>query len=88
MEALSEITSVCTANDLKMVVRLIKGDLRIQVTLQCFKVLRIFVNSLSYFIEYSAHFFIENDAEILPAQYAWKIAFTNFVHKQSIQVKM
>ena len=31
MEALSEITSVCTANDLKMVVRLIKGDLRFQV---------------------------------------------------------
>ena len=31
MEALSEITSVCTANDLKMVIRLIKGDLRIQV---------------------------------------------------------
>ena len=34
MEALSDITSVCTANDLKMLVRLIKGDLRIQVKFQ------------------------------------------------------
>jgi hypothetical protein len=57
MEALSEITSVCTANDLKMVVRLIKGDLRIQVTSQCFKVLQIFIKLLPYFVKYSAHFF-------------------------------
>ncbi len=31
-------------------------------------------------------FFIENDAEILPTHYAWKIAFTNLIHKQSIEV--
>ncbi len=31
-------------------------------------------------------FFIENDAEILPAHYTWKAAFTNLIHKQSIQV--
>ncbi len=30
---------------------------------------------LPYFIEYSMHFFyIENDAEILPAHYTWKVA--------------
>jgi hypothetical protein len=34
------------------------------------------------------HFFIENDAEILPAHYTWKKAFTNLIHKQSIQVKL
>jgi hypothetical protein len=28
------------------------------------------------------------DAEILPAHYTWKVAFTNLIHKQSIQVKM
>jgi hypothetical protein len=31
-------------------------------------------------------FLIENDAEILPAHYTWKVAFTNLIHKQSIQV--
>jgi hypothetical protein len=31
MQELADITTVCTANDLKMVIRLIKGDLRIQV---------------------------------------------------------
>jgi hypothetical protein len=40
------------------------------------------------FIEYSMHFFIENDAEILQANYNWKVAFTNLFHKQSIQVKL
>ena len=25
-------------------------------------------------MEYSAHFYIENDAEILPALYPWKVA--------------
>jgi hypothetical protein len=33
-------------------------------------------------------FYIENDAEILPAHYTWKVAFTNLIHKQSIQVKL
>jgi len=33
-------------------------------------------------------FFIENDAEILGVHYTWKVAFTNLVHKQSIQVKL
>ncbi len=31
-------------------------------------------------------FFIENDTEILPAHYAWKVAFTNLIHKQSFRV--
>jgi hypothetical protein len=34
MQELADITTVCTANDLKMVIRLIKGDLRIQVILK------------------------------------------------------
>jgi hypothetical protein len=30
-------------------------------------------------------FFIENDAEhYTPAQYTWKVAFTNLIHIQSI----
>ncbi len=33
-------------------------------------------------------FFIENDAEILHAHCTWKVAFTNLIHKQSIQVKL
>ncbi len=33
-------------------------------------------------------FFIENDAEILRSHYTWKVAFTNIIHKQSIQVKL
>ena len=33
-------------------------------------------------------FFIENDAEILHMYYTWKVAFTNLIHKQSIQVKL
>ena len=33
-------------------------------------------------------FFIENDAEILPVHYTWKVAFANFIHKQRIQVKL
>ncbi len=32
-------------------------------------------------------FFIEYDAELLLARYTWKVGFTNFIHKQSIQVK-
>jgi hypothetical protein len=32
-------------------------------------------------------FLIENDAEILPVYFTWKVAFTNLIHKQSIQVK-
>ncbi len=32
-----------------------------------------------YFIKYSAHFFyIENDAEIFPANYTWKVAEKGF----------
>jgi hypothetical protein len=32
-----------------------------------------------YFVEYSAHFFyIENDAEIFPAHYTWKVAKKGF----------
>ncbi len=33
-------------------------------------------------------FFIENDAEILPAHYTRKVAFTNLIHKRSILVKL
>ena len=34
---------------------------------------------ISYFIELSAHFFyIENDAEIFPAHYTWKVAEKGF----------
>ncbi len=33
-------------------------------------------------------FLFENDAEILHAHYTWKVAFTNLIHKQSIQVKL
>ncbi len=32
-------------------------------------------------------FFTENDAEILTAHYTWKVAYTNLIRKQSIQVK-
>jgi hypothetical protein len=31
-----------------------------------------------YFIEYSAHFFIENDAEVFLAHYAWKVVEKGF----------
>ena len=38
-----------------------------------------FIPLLPYFIEYSAHFFyIENDAEIFPALYTWKVAEKGF----------
>jgi hypothetical protein len=30
------------------------------------------------FYEYSAHFFIENDADIFPAHYTWKVAEKGF----------
>ncbi len=33
-------------------------------------------------------FFIKNDAVILPTWYTWKVAFTNLIHKQSIQLKL
>jgi hypothetical protein len=34
---------------------------------------------LPYVIEYSAHFFyMENDAEIFPARYAWKVPEKGF----------
>jgi len=33
-------------------------------------------------------FLIENDAEILPADCTWKVAFTNLISKQSMQVKL
>ncbi len=33
-------------------------------------------------------FFIENDTEILPAHYTWKVAFANLIHKESVQVKL
>ncbi len=33
-------------------------------------------------------FFIENDVEILRANYTRKEAFTNLIHKQSIQIKL
>ncbi len=33
------------------------------------------LNRVTYFIKYSAHFFYtENDAEIFPAHYRWKVA--------------
>ncbi len=34
------------------------------------------------------HFLIENDAEILPVHNTWKVASTNLIYKQSIQVKL
>jgi hypothetical protein len=35
--------------------------------------------NLLYFVEYSAHFFyIENDAEIFPEYYTWKVAEKGF----------
>jgi hypothetical protein len=44
---------------------------------------------LPHFIKYSVHFFpIENYAEILHVHCTWKVAFTNLIHKQSIQVKL
>jgi hypothetical protein len=43
---------------------------------------------LLYFIKYSAHFFIDNDDEILHAHYTLKAPFTNLIHKQSIHVKL
>jgi hypothetical protein len=33
---------------------------------------------IPYFIEYSVHFFIENDAEIFLAHYTWKVAEKGF----------
>jgi hypothetical protein len=33
-------------------------------------------------------FFTKNDAEILPAHYTWKVAFTFLFHKQSIEIKL
>ncbi len=33
-------------------------------------------------------FFIENDAEILPVYYTWKVAVTNQNNKQSIPLKL
>ncbi len=33
-------------------------------------------------------FYIENDAEILPAHYTCKVAFTNLIHIQNVQVKL
>jgi hypothetical protein len=41
-----------------------------------------------YFIVKRVHFFIENDAEILHVHFTWEIAFTNLIHKQSIQVQL
>jgi hypothetical protein len=48
--------------------------------LYCSKItLFIKLESLLYFMEYSAHFFyIENDAEIFPAHYSWKVAEKGF----------
>ncbi len=51
-----------------------------------FTALKSFI--IPYFIESIVHFFIENVAEILPAHYIYKVAFTNLIHKQSIQVKL
>ncbi len=43
--------------------------------LNCF----IFSSKIPYFIEYSAYFlYIENDAEIFPAHYTWKVAEKGF----------
>jgi hypothetical protein len=39
----------------------------------------LWLNLLPYFIRYIAHFFyIENDAEIFPAHYTWKVAEKGF----------
>jgi hypothetical protein len=43
---------------------------------------------LLYFTSIVRTFFIEKDAEILSAHYTWKVAFTNLIHKQSIEVKL
>ncbi len=55
-----------------------------------FSLKQTFVSLAYYYILSSivCTFFIENDAEILPAHYAWKVLFTNLIHKQSIQVKL
>jgi hypothetical protein len=37
---------------------------------------------------YRGTFFIEKDADIVPSHYTWKVAFTNLIHKQRIQVKL
>jgi hypothetical protein len=38
-----------------------------------------FKKEIPYFIEYSAHFFkIENDSEIFPVRYTWKVAEKGF----------
>ena len=41
-----------------------------------------------HIFEYSALYCIENDAEIVPVHYTWKVALTNLIHKQSINVKL
>jgi hypothetical protein len=33
---------------------------------------------LPYFIEYSAHFYMDNDAEKFPSCYTWKVAEKGF----------
>jgi hypothetical protein len=33
-------------------------------------------------------FFIENDAEILPAHYTWKVVFANLINERSIEEKL
>ncbi len=35
-------------------------------------------NRVLYFIEYSVHFFIGNDAEIFPAHFTWKVSEKGF----------
>jgi hypothetical protein len=47
--------------------------------LKLFCELEHFINT-PYFTEYRAHFFyIENDAEIFPAHYTWKVAVKGFM---------
>ncbi len=55
-----------------------------------FSLKQTFVSHACYcFLSSIVHtFFIENDAEIKPAHYTWKVPFTNLIHKQSIQVKL
>jgi hypothetical protein len=52
----------------------------------------VIVLMLDFVVPYFWHivctFLVENDAEIIPVHYTWKVAFPNLIHKQSIQVKL
>jgi hypothetical protein len=45
------------------------------------------INNYQILLSIVYTFFIENESEILPAHYTWKVPFTNLIHIPSIQVK-